>query len=96
MKTSQTAAALTHRDLEGSGSDFGFTDEENTNSPYGDDDDYGEFSGSGDGGEHARLQSFIETVRLTFEIHPSVSIATTASTRGEFKPSAQVRNISWR
>lgn len=57
MKTRQTAAALAHRDLEGSGSDFGFTDEEDANSPYDGDDD-GEFSGSGDGGESSHLQSF--------------------------------------
>lgn len=56
MKTTQTAAVLTHGDLEGSGSDFGFTDEEDANSPHGDDDDYDEFSGSGDGGERSRLR----------------------------------------
>uniref|UniRef100_A0A674NCR3 Syndecan n=1 Tax=Takifugu rubripes TaxID=31033 RepID=A0A674NCR3_TAKRU len=50
MRTTQTAAMLTHRDLEGSGSDFGFTDEDD--SPYDDVYDYDEFSGSGDGGEH--------------------------------------------
>lgn len=53
MKSTQTAAMLAHRDLEGSASDFGFTGDED-DSPY--DDDGGEepgddFSGSGDGGE---------------------------------------------
>ncbi|CAF94723.1 unnamed protein product, partial [Tetraodon nigroviridis] len=51
MKSTQTAAMLAHRDLEGSASDFGFTGDED-DSPY--DDDGGEepgddFSGSGDG-----------------------------------------------
>ncbi|TNM88342.1 hypothetical protein fugu_004596 [Takifugu bimaculatus] len=43
LRTTQTAAMLTHRDLEGSGSDFGFTDEDD--SPYDDVYDYDEFSG---------------------------------------------------
>lgn len=47
MKTTQTAAMLMHRDLEGSGSDFGFTDDEDS-----DYDEYDEFSGSGDGGKN--------------------------------------------
>lgn len=56
LRTTQTAAILTHRDLEASGSDFGFTDEDD--SPYDDVYDYEEFSGSGGGGEHSN------TVRL--------------------------------
>lgn len=65
MKTTQTAAMLTHRDtLESSGSDFGFTDDEDdrddgeddhyTDTLYDDEDEYDEyddFSGSGDGGQ---------------------------------------------
>lgn len=58
MKTTQTAAMLTHRDtLESSGSDFGFTDDGEddhyTDTPYDDEDEYeyDDFSGSGDGGQ---------------------------------------------
>ncbi|XP_056887580.1 syndecan-4 isoform X1 [Takifugu flavidus] len=60
LRTTQTAAMLTHRDLEGSGSDFGFTDEDD--SPYDDVYDYDEFSGSGDGAT---------TVSTRAEINPS-------------------------
>lgn len=54
MKTTQTVTLL-HGDLEGSASDFGFTEDHGAVSPYDDDDgdelDYADFSGSGDGGE---------------------------------------------
>nr|XP_046241196.1 syndecan-4 isoform X2 [Scatophagus argus] len=59
MKSTQTAAMLTHHDgLESSGSDFGFTDDDDngdsdsdyyTDTLYDDEDEYAEFSGSGDG-----------------------------------------------
>lgn len=61
VKSTQTAAMLTHRDtVEASGSDFRFTDEENEGRhyavlPYDDEDEYDEFSGSGDGGEFAGM-----------------------------------------
>ncbi|XP_036956868.1 syndecan-4 isoform X1 [Acanthopagrus latus] len=61
MKTTQTAAMLTHHDLESSGSDFGFTDDEDDDNEYDggdyyedelnvdDEEEYDDdFSGSGD------------------------------------------------
>lgn len=62
MKTTQTAAMLTHHDLESSGSDFGFTDDDEDDEDDAGYDDYYEddvndedeeeydddFSGSGD------------------------------------------------
>lgn len=62
MKTTQTAAMLAHGDAtESSGSDFGFTDDEDddqyTDTLYDEDgeyDEYDEFSGSGDGGQSWR------------------------------------------
>lgn len=58
MKTTQRAAMLTHRDtLESSGSDFGFEDDDDHDNEYGvdtlyddEDDEYDDFSGSGDEG----------------------------------------------
>lgn len=63
MRTTQTAAMLTHRHPEGSGSDFGFADEDD--SPYDDaydDDAYDDedFSGSGDAGEHSKAFRLID------------------------------------
>lgn len=54
LKQTQAAAASARRDLEGSASDFGFTSDGDADSPYDDDGDeldYADFSGSGDGGE---------------------------------------------
>lgn len=70
MKTTQTAAMLTHHDLESSGSDFGFTDDEDDDNEYDggdyyedelnvDDEDEEEydddFSGSGDQSESSQI-----------------------------------------
>lgn len=100
MKTTQTAAMLAQRNLEGSASDFGFTDDQDADSAYDDDDgddlDYAGFSGSGDGGEDPPLPPFKQTNPVRIDTHASVSIATSVSTRGGFGPSAKVRNVCWR
>lgn len=68
MRTTQTAAMLGHRDLEGSASDFGFPDEDDRDpdSPYDDADDGelddSDFSGSGDGAEGSRPSAKVRQV----------------------------------
>lgn len=103
MKTTQTAAMLAPRGPEGSGSDFGFTDdyEDEDEDDYEDTDDYadnygeddeddGEFSGSGDGGELPTPPASAGTRPRSK--HTSVSIATTTMTPDTLDPSAEVSN----
>lgn len=99
LKTTQTAAMLAHRDLEGSASDFGFTDEDDADSPYDDDDgelDYDDFSGSGDAGEDTPLPPLKPMTPVTFETLSFVSIETSVTTGGGSGPSEKVRKASWR
>lgn len=92
LRTTQTAAMLAQRDLEGSASDFGFQDEDDW--WYEDDDgdelDYTDFSGSGDEGEEAPPPPIIPVM---FETHTTVSIATSEPTRGWLGPVVKVRNV---
>lgn len=66
MKTTQTAAGLGHRDLEGSASDFSFPDKDDADSPYEDEDydglDYYDGSGSGDRAEDSRPSAKVRKV----------------------------------
>lgn len=92
LRTTQTAAMLAQRDLEGSASDFGFQDEDDW--WYEDDDgdelDYTDFSGSGDGGEETPPSPIIPVM---FETHTTVSTATSEPTRGGLGPLVKVRNV---
>lgn len=90
LRTTQTAAMLAQRHLEGSASDFGFQDEDDW--WYEDDDelDDTDFSGSGYGGEDTPPPPMIPVM---FETHTTVSIATSEPTRGGLGPLVEVSSV---
>lgn len=98
MRTTQTAAMLAQRVLEGSASDFNFQDEDDSyeddswyDDEYDDDElDQADFSGSGDGGEDTPPPPIHP---VTFESPTSVSTATSEPTRGGLGPSVKVRKV---